>query len=132
MRKEQQGEEGHVLTVVRQEGQRALVALPLLGFPEGFQLRPGSRVVLVSTPSGPAVRPLVQAIRTNVPSDVLEQRGEGDLGGRRMIFQDATVVDEHPRVEESPDDDVVWVVESSDKDAPGQVIAVRLGNRERS
>jgi hypothetical protein len=131
MAKEQQGEVGHVVSVVRQEGQTSLVAVPMVGFPEGFQLAPGARVVLVSTPSGPAVRPLVRAMRAEVPRDVLETRGELTVGDRRMTLQDATVIGEQPRAEESSDEDLVWVVDSTDKEGPEQVIAVRLGSRER-
>lgn len=131
MAKGQEEEQGHVVSIVRQEGQTTLVAVPMAGFPEGFQLEPGARVVLVSTPSGPAVRPLVRMTHTDVPPEVLEERGELTAEGRRMTLQEATVVDEQPRVEGSPGDDLVWVVDSSDKEGPEQVIAVRLGSRER-
>jgi hypothetical protein len=131
MAKEQHGEVGHVVTVARQEGQAALVAVPMVGFPEGFQLAPGARVVLVSTPSGPAVRPLVRSLSVDVPREALEERGELTVGDRRMMLQDATVVAEQPSVEGSPSEDIVWVVDSSDKEGPEQVIAVRLGSRER-
>lgn len=131
MAKEQQGEVGHVVTVARQEGQAALVAVPMAGFPEGFQLAPGARVVLVSTPSGPAVRPLVRSMTADVPRDAVEARGELTVGDRRLTLQDATVVDEQQSVEASPGEDTVWVVHSSDKEGPEQVIAVRLGSRER-
>ena len=76
------GQEGHVVTVSSQEGQSVLVTVPMVGFPEGFQLPPGARVVLVSTPSGPAVRPLVRAVPGSVPPDALEQRGTPIPGGR--------------------------------------------------
>lgn len=128
---QQQGEMGHVVSVVRQEGQTSLVALPMIGFPEGFQLAPGARVVLVSTPSGPAVRPLVRSTTARVPAEAVEQRGDLTVDGRRMTLQEATVVGEQPRTEGSPGDDVVWVVDSTDTEGPEQVIAVRLGSRER-
>jgi hypothetical protein len=123
-----QGEEGHVVSVTGQEGQNALVAVPMAGFPEGFQLPPGARVVLVRGPSGPAVRPLARAISGRVPPEAVEQRGEVPTGlGRRARMQDATVVGEQPSTERAGDEDVVWVVESTDPDAPDQVIAVRRG-----
>jgi hypothetical protein len=54
-------EKGHVVTVVGQEGQNVLVAVQMVGFPKGFQLSPGARVMLVSTPSGIGVGPIVRA-----------------------------------------------------------------------
>jgi hypothetical protein len=123
-----QGEEGRVVSVTGQEGQNALVAVPMVGFPEGFQLPPGARVVLVYTPSGPAVRPLARAIPARVPPEALDQRGEVPIGpGRRGVMQDATVVGEQPSTERARDEDVVWVVDSADPEAPDHVIAVRRG-----
>jgi hypothetical protein len=107
----EQGEEGHVVGVAGQEGTNALVALPMVGFPEGFQLPRGARVVLVTTPSGPAVRPLARGRPGPVPPEAVEQ--------------DATVVGEQPRTAAPGPEEVVWVVESSDPETPDQVIAVR-------
>jgi hypothetical protein len=127
-----EGEEGHVVSVTGQEGERALVAVRMVGFPEGFQLPEGARVVLASTPSGPVVRPLAQAISGRVPPEAVEQRGEVSLGlGRQGALQDATVVGEQPSTEAAPDEDVVWVVESTDRDATDQIIAVRRAGTER-
>ena len=125
------GQEGHVVTVSSQEGQSVLVTVPMVGFPEGFQLPPGARVVLVSTPSGPAVRPLVRAVPGSVPPDALEQRGTPIPGGGRRVLQEATEVGKQP-AQGSPGEDVMWVVESSDPEGPEPVIAVRRANSERN
>ena len=125
------GQEGHVVTVSSQEGQSVLVTVPMVGFPEGFQLPPGARVVLVSTPSGPAVRPLVRAVPGSVPPGALEQRGTPIPGGGRRVLQDATEVGKQP-AQGSPGEDVMWVVESSDPEGPEPVIAVRRANSERN
>ena len=126
-------QQGHVVTVVGQEGAAALVALPMVGFPDGFQLTPGARVVLVTRPSGPAVRPLVRAIRTaEVPADPLQEGAELALGGGPKVLQEATVVDEQPAVgAERPGENVVWVVESAGAEGPEQVIAVRRATPRR-
>ena len=122
------GQEGHVVTVASQEGQSVLVAVPMVGFPEGFELPAGARVVLVSTPTGPAARPLVRAIPGSVPPDALERRGEPIPGAGRRVLQQATEVGEQPSVEVSPGEDVVWVVETSDPNGPESVVAVRRAN----
>lgn len=125
-----QGEQGHVVTVVGQEGQSVLVAIPMVGFPEGFQLAPGARVVLVRTRSGLAARPLSRAVRVRVPPEVLERRAGANLVDGKEL-QEATVVGEQPPVEGAPDEDLVWVVDSGDAEGPQQVIAIRRANPER-
>lgn len=125
-----QGEQGHVVTVVGQEGQSVLVAIPMAGFPEGFQLAPGARVVLVRTRSGLAARPLSRAVRVRVPPEVLERRAGANLVDGKEL-QEATVVGEQPPVEGAPDEDLVWVVDSGDAEGPQQVIAIRRANPER-
>lgn len=124
-----EGEQGRLVPVVGQDGSNVLVSVPLVGFPEGFQLPPGARVMLVDTPSGPAAKPLVRATRTTVPRAALEKREELELDEGQAVLQDATVVGEQPRVEGAGDEDVVWLVESGDPKDPDQVIAVRLVNR---
>jgi hypothetical protein len=124
-------EQGHIVTVVGQEGQNVLVAVPMVGFPEGFQLSPGARVRLVNTPSGPAVGPVVRAIRVSVPPERLERREALNLEGRQQVFQDATVVTEQPAVEGAPAEDVVFVIESGDAEGPEQVMGVRRVSPER-
>jgi hypothetical protein len=56
------GEHGQITSIMRQEGDRVLVSLPLVGFPPGYTLRPGSRVVVVFDENGPAVRPAVEPV----------------------------------------------------------------------
>jgi hypothetical protein len=122
---------GHVVTVVGQEDQNVLVAVPMIGFPPGFQLPPGARVVLVSTPTGPGVKPIARVIRGRVPPDVVERRAELNLEGRQQVLQDATVVGEQPSVEGAPEEDLVWVVDSGEAEGPEQVIAVRVNPERR-
>ena len=123
-----EGEQGRLVPVAGQDGSNVLVSVPMVGFPEGFELPPGARVMLVNTPSGPAARPLVRATRTTVPREALEGRDELELDDRRAVLQDATVVGEQPQVEGAGDEDVVWLVESGEEKDPDQVIAVRLVN----
>lgn len=56
------GEFGQIARIERQEGDRVLVSLPLVGFPDGYMLRPGARVVVVFDEDGPAVRPAVDIV----------------------------------------------------------------------
>ena len=110
------GESGRTATVMQQEGDRVLLSVPMVGFPPGFQLRAGERVVLVDEEAGPAVRPLVRSHRVpDVP------KGDRlDVEGQAHAMQEATV-----RGEESTEGHVVWVVDSGTAKGPGQVIAVR-------
>ncbi|HET8775477.1 MAG TPA: hypothetical protein VFP80_16875 [Thermoanaerobaculia bacterium] len=55
------GQSGQVIAVNGQDGNRVLLSVPMEGFPDGFQLRAGDRVVLVQGETGPAVRPLTRA-----------------------------------------------------------------------
>ena len=126
-----QGEFGHVVTVVGQEGDRVHVAVPMAGFPEGFELQPGTRVLLVQTPSGPAARPLVRATRARVEREAVNRRESLGGEGARQSLQEATEVSEQPAVGRRGDEDVVFVVESEEADAPEQVVAVRLTNPDR-
>jgi hypothetical protein len=52
-------EELEVGTVIQQQGDKVTVAVPLVGFPPGFQLQPGDRVILVNEAAGVVARPLV-------------------------------------------------------------------------
>jgi hypothetical protein len=125
-------------TVLAQEGERLQVdyrgqrlSVPMRGFPPGFALRPGTRVILVDEPSGTVARPLVRAITTRVPVDVAERRGAIELEGRRLEMQPSTVL-EQPRPLEATrpsDEAVVWVMERGDAQPPDQVIAVRRRGR---
>lgn len=56
------GEFGQIASITRQEGDRVLVSLPLVGFPPGYQLKPGAKVVVVFDEDGPAVRPAVDVV----------------------------------------------------------------------
>lgn len=118
--------------VVAQEQERVQVehrgdrlTVPLKGFPPGFVLRPGSRVILVDEPSGPVARPLVRALRQRLRRADVERRGPLDVQGRRVELQPGTVLDEigPPGETRAEDDYEVWVVEGADPAA--QVIAAR-------
>lgn len=56
------GEYGRLTSITQQDGDRVLVSLPMVGFPPGYQLQPGARVVVVLEENGPAVRPAVEAV----------------------------------------------------------------------
>lgn len=110
------GEVGQVAEVVRQEDDRVLVALPMQGFPDGFRLESGDRVVVVHGESGPEVRPLVHAVTVDQPPTVAAE--ELEVGAERYRLQDAAIRNESDAG--APYN--VWVVDRAD-DEPGQVIA---------
>lgn len=120
--------------VITQEGTRLQVehkgerlTVPMRGFPPGFTLRPGARVVLYDESSGPVARPLVRAVRSRIRREDVEKRGALEIEGRRLEMQDSTVLEEaQPRGEERPSDEYeVWIVERAEGDATEQVIAAR-------
>jgi hypothetical protein len=121
--------------VIAQEGTRLQVehkgerlTVPMQGFPPGFTLRPGARVILYDESSGPAARPLVRAVRSRIQRGDLEKRGALEVGGRRLEMQASTVVEEaSPRAAAAgaSDEYEVWIVEGAEGDATQQVIAAR-------
>jgi len=117
-----------------QDGERVQVdhrgkrlTVPMRGFPPGFTLRPGARVILYEEPSGPVARPLVRAVRSRVRPQDIAARGEIEVAERRLEMQANTIVEEAPpQPNEPPSDEYeVWFVERADGDAADQVIAAR-------
>lgn len=103
--------------VAGQEGDRVLVSLPMVGFPEGFQLRRGERVVLVEEESGLAVRPLLLKPRI-LPA-------EESASSERLKVQKATVHADMPASDRAPPGStMVFEVDPGELEEP-QVIAVR-------
>jgi hypothetical protein len=120
--------------VIAQEGSRLQVehrgerlTVPMQGFPPGFVLRPGARVILRDETPGPVARPLVRAILSSLPPQALESRAQLDVAGRRLEMQEGTLVEEGPRRPDArPSDQYeVWLVEGQEGDPAQQVIAVR-------
>lgn len=112
------GEVGQATEVSRQEEDRVLVSLPMAGFPPGFELRPGDRVVLVLDENGPVVRPLVRAVTVQEPPS---ESGEQLMaGGQTFALQSATIRED----EGGGPPYTVWVVDRAEGDQ-GQVIAFR-------
>jgi hypothetical protein len=66
---------GQITVVSRQEDDHVLVTLPLVGFPPGFRLRPGDRVVVAQDDENRlVVRPLVRAVTVQErPDESVEQ-----------------------------------------------------------
>ncbi len=116
---------GRVVTVVEQDEDHVLLSIPMVGFPPGFELRPGERVVLVDEPSGYGVRPLVRSTVVRASQADLEDRREVDVGGQPHALQDATVVNESTGAELEEGARVIWVVDPGSAEGPKQVIAVR-------
>ncbi len=126
-------------TVIAQEGERVQVdyngkwlTVPMRGFPPGFKLAPGGRVVLFDEPTGPVARPLVRVVHAITSRQLREaggRRGVLEHEGRRLELQEGTVFDEpQPAGEErasEDEDNEVWIVERAEGDPTDQVIAVR-------
>jgi hypothetical protein len=108
------------------EHNRERLTVAMKGFPAGFIVPTGARVILVDEESGVVARPLVRAITTGVarPEDVA-RRAPLDVQGRRVEMQPSTVVDERPEDAKTGAGYTVWVVDSDEPQATEQAIAVR-------
>ena len=112
------GERGQVAEVTQQEGDRILLSVPMIGFPPGFKLRPGEKVVLVHGERGPAVRPLVRAVTLDAAPE--ETAGALRSGDRHYAVAEGAVRDD-----EGGGPYVVWTVEPGSAEGLEQVIAIR-------
>ncbi|HJU90370.1 MAG TPA: hypothetical protein VJ672_13325 [Gemmatimonadaceae bacterium] len=121
--------------VISQEGDRVHVehrgdrmTVPMRGFPPGFKLRPGRRVILRDEEGGVVARPLVRAITARLSSADAASRGAIQAEGRQLEMQPSTVVDERETGAERPatEEYDIWVVERTAEGEPAeQVIAAR-------
>jgi hypothetical protein len=120
--------------VISQDGERVQVdhrgkqlTVPMRGFPQGFRLRSGSRVILSDEPSGLVARPLVRALLSRVRPEEVEARGEITVADRRVEMQPNTIVEEAPPRPSGPpsDESEIWLVERAAGETADQVIAIR-------
>jgi hypothetical protein len=103
-------------TVSAQEGDHVSVSIPVAGFPPGFQLRPGERVVLATDDSGLVARPLV---RTHVV-------GAGQRAAAATALQGAAVRSDVPASDRNPaGSEVVFEIDNGSQRGPARVVAVR-------
>jgi len=111
-------EHGGVATVVNLDGDNVHVSIPLLGFPPGFVLRPGERVMVMVEGSGLAARPLVDTVVVPDSGEDLALRGSVNINDVPHTMQAATVSDARRGT-------VVFVVDSGSATGPKQIIATR-------
>ena len=122
-------------TVISQEGNQVRLehsgkqlTVSLKGFPPGFRLRPGDRVILVDETSGTVARPLVRAISSRLARESLRATNSFEVDGRQLQTQESTIFADQPKpTERASDQYVVWVVERGHGEVANQVIAVRPG-----
>jgi hypothetical protein len=113
------GDWGHVVNVVEQEGDHVLLSFPMDGFPEGFKLRRGERVVLVGIESDLAVKPLVRELTVTNITELTTDGLSADQG--RFALQASTVRDDAGHGGPF----VLTVVDRGSAEGPEQVIAIR-------
>jgi hypothetical protein len=116
------GEGGPIATVAGQEGDHVLLSVRMVGFPAGFRLRAGERVVLVTDDQGhPAVMPLVRSsVQRGVGREAAADNDSIDVAGVQATVQSSTIVNEG-----DGRDLVVWVVDPGTAEGPPQVIGTR-------
>src|SRR5687767_5796033 len=98
-------EHGAPATVVKMVDDNVHVSIPLVGFPVGFELRPGERVMVMVEDSGLVARPLVEAVVVPDRREDSLLRGSVDINGEPHTLQPAAV-------QEAGHGTVVWVVDS--------------------
>jgi hypothetical protein len=124
-------ERDHAATVISQEGDRLLVehggrriAAAMRGFPAGFRLAPGARVILRDESDGVAARPLVRTVEADLASPALHATARLEVGAQTLEVQQTTIVDRSAAPSAGPRRHVLWVIEHGDIE-PGQVVATR-------
>jgi hypothetical protein len=115
------GVSGQVAEVTRQDGEHVIISVPMVGFPSGFKLRPGERVVLVREEGGLAARPLVRSMTVDSVSD--EGADTLRAGDQRFAVQ-ASTIREGGDAEAGRAHDV-FVLDSGSAEGSEQVLAVR-------
>lgn len=116
-------ENGLVMEIAQQQEDRVLFSVPMIGFPHGYKLRPGDRVVLVHEENGPAVRPLVHSFTTDA---VIERTGDTlRVGDQNFTMQESTIVDDEAFEGGRSESYDVFIVDHGSAEGEEQIIAVR-------
>src|SRR2546426_801942 len=115
-------EHGAPATVVQGQKDSVLVSIPMVGFPPGFQLRPGEKVMVMVEGSDLVARPLVEMAVVNESVEDLAASGKIDISGRPHVLQPATALgkSDHPK-----QGAVVFVVDPGSAPGPKQIVAAR-------
>lgn len=123
------GESGQVAEVAQQEGERVILTVPMAGFPPGFELRPGERVVLVREENGLVARPLVRSMTTD---DISEEAADTlKAGDQRFTIQASTIREQGADTAEQGRPHDIFVLDSGSAEGSEQVLAVRPVSRSR-
>lgn len=119
-------QDGEQLTV-KHEGERLL--LRMVGFPPGFTLRKGDRVIVVDEPDEVVARPLVRTVVADLSPTVVPAPGPLEVEGHRFMVEDATIISPVSQAKPRPASgrQVLWVVETEVREGPERVIATRPG-----
>lgn len=120
-------------TVIRQTGDQLRVrqgdeelAVTMVGFPEGFELREGDWVALTEKPVGPAAEPLVTTLEAEVEPARLRQGGEIEVGGHTLTVPESAKI-HGPRSgsEDEPRLYHILCIDRDRDDEPDVVMAAR-------
>lgn len=116
-------------TMLKVKHDRRELTARMVGFPLGFMLRPGERVILADEPSGLTARPLVRTVRSPLTRDAVERDREVRAGDDQFVIQDSTVLEFEPSQAGPGEEPTLWIVESENAERPEQVIAARWPRR---
>lgn len=111
------GFSGDVIAIDRQDGDKVVVSIPMVGFFPNQQLRPGSLVFITHGPNGPIARPLTRAVSIS---------GEARREANRVVADNREyAVDASTHFEESPNEEGYVFVVPNERGESENVLSVR-------
>jgi len=116
-------EHGAPATVEQFKADSVLVVIPLVGFPAGFQLRPGERVMVMLEGNSLAANPLVHTEAVAESPEELVLAGQVNINGEPHALQPATVsLSSDPTCKQGS---LVFVVDPGSATGPKQILGIR-------
>lgn len=109
------------VAISKQEGDRVVVSIPMAGFPDGFQLTAGDKVVLLRGDKGVEARPLTNVRRLHQPP---QQKGAMLAAADQEFAVQAATANV-----EAPDDQTTIYTVPNEGGRPEQVLSIRSPRR---
>jgi hypothetical protein len=115
-------EHGAVATVIQCDNESVLVSLPMKGFPPGFQLRVGERVMVMLEGSEFVARPLVEMAIVNESTEDLRAKRVITINGQPHMLQAATAADKSAMPNQGS---LIFIIDAGSAGGPRQIMAMR-------
>lgn len=115
-------EHGAATNVVQCDNDSVLVSLPMRGFPPGFRLRAGEKVMVMVEGTELVARPLVEMFVVSESSEELTAQQMVNINGQSQLLQTATVSDRSGKPNQGA---LVFTIDPGSASGPKQIVAVR-------